>query len=441
MDNVTHSLIGVLLAEGILRARKGDRRHARPSHEANGPHPGHVNHRRSDSGSVRAGVLWAAVFASNLPDFDFLMRPWFGEASQLGYLLHHRGYTHTFLLSIPLAVLAAGVGRLAARRFRPHRPGNELPSPSLLLGTAWLALLLHLCADSWNDYGVHPFWPVVSRWFYGDFIFILEPLIWLAALPFVYRISRSRGGRFASLFLGVGIVVAAWLSRLAPWPVALWITLWGLGVTLLQKRRRRLTVPVLGILAVLMGFAWQSQQIKTMLRAELPPGEKLLDVVASPAPSNPFCWRVILVSHLGQAYRARLGVVASGPFRGAAHPTACFARLLGDRQAPLKTVSAPSLLGGGVSWLGEFRGNISEIRALAQARCRVRGLLHFVRVPFWIAGQGPHGSVIVGDLRYDNGPGARSFATLVSEEGESCPSFEPSWEAPGLRLLSIEEGL
>ncbi|WP_370466973.1 metal-dependent hydrolase, partial [Salmonella enterica] len=49
-----------------------------------------------------------------------------------------------------------------------------------LAAIACLATLLHIALDFTNSYGVHPFWPFDNRWYYGDAVFIVEPLFWAA---------------------------------------------------------------------------------------------------------------------------------------------------------------------------------------------------------------------------------------------------------------------
>ncbi len=136
MDNVTHTLIGITL--------------------------GHVcTLRRS---RYRRLEIWTAMVASNLPDLDILL-PQALSDGKLGYLLQHRGYSHALIFAIPLGLLA---GLLIAKAAK-----LELRAWPQLLGVGASAAVLHLVADSWNEYGIHPFFPWGNRWFYGDFIFIL----------------------------------------------------------------------------------------------------------------------------------------------------------------------------------------------------------------------------------------------------------------------------
>src|SRR4051812_3839266 len=90
MDNLTHSLIGITLA----RTLSGSQNSAEKPKAALDPR----------------AVLWTSVLGNNLPDFDFIVPPLLG-GGKLGYLLHHRGHTHTVLFLPLLGLIAAAVGK------------------------------------------------------------------------------------------------------------------------------------------------------------------------------------------------------------------------------------------------------------------------------------------------------------------------------------------
>src|SRR5690242_5591542 len=87
MDNITHSVVGLALGELVERSL-----------------PQEADPLRSRT--RRKLLLFTCWAASNLPDLDLVLTPLAGRP--LGYLLHHRGYTHTLLWALPqlLALLA-----------------------------------------------------------------------------------------------------------------------------------------------------------------------------------------------------------------------------------------------------------------------------------------------------------------------------------------------
>src|SRR5690606_14989543 len=147
MDNVTHTLIGVLVGETAATI-------AKPSSE------GLSREQR------RSLFVTMMAVGSNLPDLDFLYSTVTG--SKLDYLLHHRGHTHTFVVSILIAAVLWLACELWARR-RDQRIARS--DRIALIAIALLAPVLHFFMDMANNYGVHPWWPFDNRWIYGDSVF------------------------------------------------------------------------------------------------------------------------------------------------------------------------------------------------------------------------------------------------------------------------------
>ncbi len=175
MDNLTHSLVGAALADVALRETPG-----------------------------RAGrrlFLATGVIASNLPDIDLVYTG--VSPAPLGYLLHHRGHTHTVAGLIAQALVIAAVC-LAPPLRRAIRDAGA--------GRFWAlvaaSLAFHLVLDSWNTYGVHPFWPLDARWYYGDAIFIFEPWLWLFLGMSAAANARSGLGRMAVAGVVAALCVA-----------------------------------------------------------------------------------------------------------------------------------------------------------------------------------------------------------------------------------------
>ena len=149
-------------------------------------------------GTFRRLVVVCLVVGSNLPDADLLYTSLGG--GPLAYVLQHRGYTHTLVGALAGSALW-WCGCALWLRYRHLR--------ATAVEQTWLAaagasgVLLHLAMDYTNNYGVHPFWPFYDGWVYGDSVFILEPLLWLAALPLVFLLETVVARVLVALLLGV----------------------------------------------------------------------------------------------------------------------------------------------------------------------------------------------------------------------------------------------
>lgn len=398
MDNVTHSLFGYALARAV------------PTSLAESP-------------AKRRALAWTAVVASNIPDADFVVGA-FAHDAKLAYLVHHRGHTHTLAFALPLGLaVAAACARLArvdAGRDRLH---------VLLLGAA--ACLLHVLFDSFNNYGVHPFFPFDNRWYYGDFVFIIEPLLLAAMLPLLVHGAATRAARMLGWALSLGLLFVLW--RTTVWvPRELAFTLAGV-VLLCLGAGRAVRIggrgTLMAVAAVLVVFAVASRIATTRIRAELArqaPAERVLDVATTPFPGNPLCWSAQVVSRdAGGVYRARLASLTLAPTWFSTD--ACRVMPRGPITAPLRgadLTGSPALSFGGM-----FEGDVSALRALAARSCTAAALLRFVRVPYWTRDDARG---VLGDLRYDSRPEIE-FAEMPV--GGPCRDWLPGWTPPRADLL------
>lgn len=170
MDNVTHSLAGVLLSRAGLNRL-----------------------------APQAG--WLIVASANLPDLDVVA----GLAGPIAYLDWHRGWTHSVLLAPVLALVPWLVWRLLVR------------SGSALGGylCALAGVLSHALLDWTNVYGIRLLSPWREEWLRLDIFYIVDLWIWLILLlamagPLLSRLvnaeigARSRPGR-----------AGAWVALLA----------------------------------------------------------------------------------------------------------------------------------------------------------------------------------------------------------------------------------
>lgn len=191
MDNLTHSLVGLMLARvGLNRL------------------------------GARATAL--VIVGANLPDIDLVT----AIAGRLRYLEYHRGWTHSFALAPALALLPLPFWWLSTRK-----SGAGWKS----IGCAWLAvfggILSHLLLDYLNTYGIRFLLPFSNDWYRLDCVYIVDLWIWAILLigtlaPLLVRLVDSeigarrgpgRSGAWAILFLLCGFLTlrAVWHAQAA----------------------------------------------------------------------------------------------------------------------------------------------------------------------------------------------------------------------------------
>src|SRR5688500_10581765 len=104
------------------------------------------------------------IAAANLPDIDVLARFW-GEDAERSF---RRGWTHGVLAMVVLPLLLASVVWIFDRDRRR------------MFGLACVGVWSHPLLDWLNTYGIRLLMPLDGTWFYGDALFIVDPLLWLA---------------------------------------------------------------------------------------------------------------------------------------------------------------------------------------------------------------------------------------------------------------------
>src|SRR5215218_596325 len=97
MDNVTHALAGLLLAESTIVL---------------------AERRAPVSIAFRRAALVLGVITGELPDADLLYAGPALGMGKLGYLLHHRGHTHTVLVALLGALACWGIALAVGRGVR-----------------------------------------------------------------------------------------------------------------------------------------------------------------------------------------------------------------------------------------------------------------------------------------------------------------------------------
>jgi inner membrane protein len=177
LDNLTHTLTGVLLGRAGLKRLTG-----------------------------RATAT--LVISSNLPDIDSWVAPLFG----LQPIAVHRGFTHGIggLVTLPFLTVAMII---LWEKLRPDNDGILVRFwPSLLV--AFIGGLGHSALDWLTGYGTRLLDPLSQRWFYGDAWFIVDPWVWIiiiVGLELSWRAER-RGGDWDNPAIGALAVICAYAS-------------------------------------------------------------------------------------------------------------------------------------------------------------------------------------------------------------------------------------
>jgi inner membrane protein len=408
MDNLTHSLTGLALGELVERSLPQE---ADPASQR----------------TRRKLLLFTCWAASNLPDLDLVLTPL--AQRPLGYLLHHRGYTHTLLWEIPQAIALLALIWLLWPAARRLLQGNATARRATV-GVAALGLLLHLGMDYLNVYGVHPFHPFDSRWRYGDMIFIVEPVFWIAfGAPLAVMANRP-AARWLLFALLAGVPLYAALVGYLPWGSLLGLAVLGALLGWLEYGRpaRDRTALAAGLVAALayVGIQFAAvQSAHTLIAGELArrqPGNRLLDVPLSAFPSNPLCWAFVAIERndAGGTYRLTRGALSLAP--SLVPVSACPAQLGGP---------GPGAGSAQLAWIWEQQGSLAGLRALRSANCHVDAWLRFARAPAFASGTAT-------DIRF-GAPGNPNFSTLpyAALAGAPCPANVPGWGYPRDDLLRL----
>ncbi len=403
MDNITHSLVGLALGELVERALPA------PLDPARGRTRRHT-------------LLLTGLLASNFPDLDLVLTPLL--PAPLGYLIHHRGHTHTLLYALPQVALLLALTWLlwpgARRLLREDRAARRA-----IIGTALLGMVLHLSFDALNVYGVHPFAPFDARWLYGDLVFIVEPVFWTALGFALAPLARSRALRWLGLGLfAVMPLLFTWLGFLQ------WGTLAGLAAVALAVsaagRRLGARAGLASALLACAGFVGIQAVAGHVARGEIraalaqaAPGSSVLDIPLSSFPANPLCWSFATVSTgpAADSYSVRIGVLSLAP--GMTPVSSCPARFGGEPGKPA----------GALAWKYAETRSLAALRELQRSNCSVDAWLRFARVPSLSDG-------VATDLRF-GAPGQPNFSTLpyAARALAPCPAPLAAWGYPRADLL------
>ena len=290
MDNLTHSLVGLAASKAGLE-------------------------------KLSPGATVLCILAANVPDADIVTV----VGGRWNYLHHHRGITHSIFGALLLAVALPIVFYYGARliaRIRGRQPVVRLKG---LMIASLLVTATHPFMDWTNNYGIRPFLPWSSQWFYGDFIFIVDPFLWmilggacflltsksklqlslwfLLALLFSYLVLVQRGLDHLMVLRGI-------------WFIVLIVLLVSFKLSAAQRWGPRIALAALvavsmywGSMASLHWFAVSEAKIlaRTIVSQH---GESVTDIAAMATLANPFRWSCVVETD-SAAYRFELSLAGN----------------------------------------------------------------------------------------------------------------------------------
>ena len=379
--------------------------------------------RHAAIGSRRVALV-AGIAAASAPDVDLLYTGITQEP--IGYLLHHRGHSHTWPGLVCLGLLIW----LGLRRWPLAR--SVLAAQRLRLAVVIAAgLVSHLLMDASNSYGTHLFYPWSSRWFYGDAAFIFEPWGWLVLGTALALNAKRRLLRSAVILLTAGPIVALKLLGLISTPVVITLAAAGtIGAWLARSTEARTraaaaVTSTASLFVLLFGLSrYAGAEVRRDVAAS---GRQAIDVVLNSNPATPWCWLVLTVERDGDtggpdALLARRGALSLLPRLWPA--TTCALHRATAQAGDLHVGVSPALV-----WSQEWRIDVAAVRALEAADCRVRAWLQFARVPF-VAGDR------MVDLRFESRIGGGFASIPIARDASACPNNLTRWEPPRLDVLN-----
>jgi inner membrane protein len=273
VDNLTHSLVGLVAARGGLER-------------------------------VSPLATLTCVLAANAPDADVVAL--LGGPSF--YLEHHRGITHGLVGALALALLLPVLvwgGEMVYARWRGRAPAARFKG---LLLCSLLLTASHPLLDWTNSYGVRPWLPWDPSWYYGDLVFIMDPYLWLALGGAAFLASpggkwRVVGWALLALLLSSALLFLPGRAGLGL-PLAGYLVWFG-GLCLVALIRLRQAgqrvghaVPIAALaLVVLYWGALGLFQLRAFAAARaaaeglaVSRGERVLSVAAMPTLADPTRW-------------------------------------------------------------------------------------------------------------------------------------------------------
>ncbi len=400
MDNLTHSLVGFAVAKTALywwpNQKKKNQLIAPPIY-----------------------FVVLSMVAASFPDFDVLLQLY--SPTKLNYLITHRGHTHSLWALIPQGLVILGSFTL----FLKYKNLALTKSLNLLAGfLVFINLLLHLSLDFLNNYGIHPFSPWNNKWYYGDMLHIIEPLLWLALMPFVLRQITGRTFKYilplcflVVVFTFVKLEFMSWIN--AGLVIFMFLAL-AAAHRFLSPKKSLLFSWVFTFLLVTTFYTyklWSVHKVNDYFYKTQ--GFVPNEIVLSALPSSPFCWEVMAITLTKKNYRVDHGNLSHFNFRCQSFKS----------KSGLSLNKSQLIQQKGLIWQGEYQVEIQDLMSEYSASCKLRHWFQFARVPVKIAGQ-------YSDYRYSLKSKEDISAFKVINGDTNCPKIKTHWTPPRQDLIN-----
>jgi inner membrane protein len=279
MDPFTHSLVGLTSAKAGL-------------------------------GRLSPFATTVCIVAANAPDSDVVVA---FTTDRWNYLHYHRGLTHSIVGCLVLAILIPSIVYVADRIIAAMRKRQPQIRYRGLLLASLIATATHPLMDWTNNYGVRPFLPWSGKWFYGDFVFIVDPYLLLLAGGAAFLATSDRWPKIilwaavAAVFVVLSFIVQsrpdpAQMSPNAARTILLSGVLLLFVIRVFGISRGREKAIALGALAAIVlylsGLAVAHRAayrdaalVSTRVAGHL--NESFIRVAAMPTLANPFRWTCV----------------------------------------------------------------------------------------------------------------------------------------------------
>lgn len=406
MDNITHSLVGYAVAKSAKHLKiKG------------------LTEKFKDP-KVSSFFIFISIFAANFPDLDLIYSLY--DSSKLGYLVHHRGHTHTFIWTIPQALVALLFSALIFKI-------KDKVIWAWGFGLILLNIILHISLDALNIYGVHPFYPWDNSWYYGDRVFIIEPLIWFSILPLALTPIKKLISlkTFLLVFFLLPLILAVKIQMMSvPTAMILGFYFLAMGHVFNKMYEGTKTLTSVGFtLVVILGFITEGLIVENHISNQFTQNKKqfenLEELAITPYPGNPFCWNIYLAKTYGSdGYQVSIGQYQSRKIIGFKCP-----------KGMQKEGSTALQQNNAVTKIKNFKlfktyDSSKKLIFDDKKDCRLQNWFQFVRIPFL----DKDGNYV--DLRFTRSSSRDNFTLInLNDESLSCVKAPAPWLPPRAKLL------